>query len=194
MNYVYLSIGWGLFYLFHSYGASDQWKTLLKAKGIDLNYWRIAYSLLSIVGFLCILLFMAVMDDQILWPPNKTIRLVSMIAITYGLIIIRLAFKQSSVIDFLSREDRYEEDATLHLSGVYASVRHPIYSGTILIFIGMVLFITKVGPLVSLIATLIYLVIAIPLEERKLIKKHGDTYLTYKRQVPAIIPNLLKRS
>lgn len=194
MEYFYLSISWIIYYLFHSYGASDQLKVSLKKQNISLNLWRTGYSVISTVGLLGIFLLMATMKDEVLWPPNRVIKLISMILITYGLIVVRLSFKKSSIREFLSREDRFDENARLNISGVYAVVRHPIYSGTILLFMGMFLFIAKWGPLVALLITLVYLLIAIPLEERKLVLKHGETYLDYKRQVPAIIPRLWRQS
>lgn len=190
MEYVHLTICWISYYLFHSYGASDQLKIFLRSVNFNLNSWRVIYSILSVAGLLAILLLMATMKDQVLWPQNRMIKLISMILITYGLIVVRLAFKKYSVREFLSSEDRFVEHPELNVSGIYSKVRHPIYSGTILLFIGMFLFIAKLGTLVALIVTLIYLLIAIPMEEQKLVRKHGEAYLKYKKQVPAILPRL----
>ena len=42
--------------------------------------------------------------------------------------------------------------------------------------------------LVFAIATTAYILMAIPLEERDLIRAHGDAYRLYREQVPKIVP------
>ena len=97
MAYIYLSISWIIFYTFHSYGASDQLKAILQKRNFSLNRWRLIYSILSVAGLIFILLQMAIMKDEVLWPPNRVIKLVSMILVTYGLIIVRLEIGRAHV-------------------------------------------------------------------------------------------------
>jgi hypothetical protein len=78
----------------------------------------------------------------------------------------------------------------LKTSGVYGWVRHPIYSFTLLAFL-----LTPVMSLDRLLltaATTVYLIFAIPLEERKLIGIFGSAYEDYRRKVPAVIPQLIE--
>ncbi|MGZ3688566.1 MAG: methyltransferase family protein, partial [Bdellovibrionota bacterium] len=73
-------------------------------------------------------------------------------------------------------------------TGFYRYVRHPIYTFTLLAFL--------VAPLMTLdrmlvvISVSLYLAVAIPVEERKLIAIFGKDYEAYRKRVPAVIPKL----
>ena len=89
-----------------------------------------------------------------------------------------------------------EEDSRgrLKIKGILTYVRHPIYSGTILIILGYLLYIPKLSSLIITLVVFIYLAIGIYFEEKKLKSEVGQQYLDYKRNVPSIIPkiNMLK--
>ncbi|GBF81294.1 methanethiol S-methyltransferase [Aphanothece sacrum] len=72
--------------------------------------------------------------------------------------------------------------------GLYKYVRHPLYVGWFFAF-WMTPRMT-VAHLVFAIITTIYILIAIQLEEKDLIKIHGETYENYRREVPMLIPFL----
>jgi len=69
--------------------------------------------------------------------------------------------------------------------GLYRFVRHPIYFSWLCIFWATPRM--TVAHLVFAVATTIYIVMAIPLEERDLTRAYGDAYRRYKLQVPAIL-------
>jgi protein-S-isoprenylcysteine O-methyltransferase Ste14 len=81
---------------------------------------------------------------------------------------------------------------SLHRSGIFSKVRHPVYLFTLLAIL--------LTPMMSLDRLLLaggiglYLSVAIPIEERKLIKEFGRAYTTYRTQVPALIPIRLNRN
>ena len=50
-----------------------------------------------------------------------------------------------------------------------------------------------VGHLVFAIGTTVYILLAIQIEERDLVKFHGGDYEEYRRRVPMLIPFLPKR-
>lgn len=69
----------------------------------------------------------------------------------------------------------------LQASGPYRFVRHPLYLGWILIVFGAA---NMTGDRITFaLLTTIYLVIAIPWEERALVSTFGDQYLRYQRLV-----------
>lgn len=76
----------------------------------------------------------------------------------------------------------------LVVDGVFRYCRHPMY---LFLLLGFLL-----SPSVSLdkflfvMYAIIYLNIAIPIEERKLEKMFGQAYLDYKRSVPSVVPNI----
>ncbi len=74
---------------------------------------------------------------------------------------------------------------------LYKVVRHPIMLG-VLIGIWSIPHMT-LGHLVFAMAMTTYIVIGVKMEERDLIANHGERYVKYTEQVPALIPSLRKK-
>jgi protein-S-isoprenylcysteine O-methyltransferase Ste14 len=81
----------------------------------------------------------------------------------------------------------------LNSSGIYSVVRHPLYLGNYLMWIGIVLF-TKNYSFVIIVSLLywIYYERIMFAEERFLERKFGEQYLSWSLSVPAFIPSLKK--
>jgi methanethiol S-methyltransferase len=77
-----------------------------------------------------------------------------------------------------------------HTPSLYKLVRHPLYIGWLTIFWAAPTM--TIAHLLFAVATTGYILIAIQLEERDLIREHPE-YLEYRRQVPMLVPSWPKR-
>mmetsp|Transcript_7262 Transcript_7262/g.11518 ORF Transcript_7262/g.11518 Transcript_7262/m.11518 type:complete len:367 (+) Transcript_7262:7-1107(+) len=79
---------------------------------------------------------------------------------------------------------------TLVTSGAYKYVRHPIYGGLAITFLGLA--VTTLSPvrLLLAIAWLFFVETQVPKEESELVQKHGKEYTDYQADVPKLIPFL----
>jgi methanethiol S-methyltransferase len=191
-DYGFLVLGWIIYFAIHSVLAADAIKNIFRnlLQG-RFRFYRIFYSLISTAGLLGLLFFNAMISGELLLNPQGLVRYLSLMLATFGVIIVSRAFKEHDVASFIGLR---QEEMKFSRSGILNYVRHPIYSGTILIVIGFFLFTPTIATLVSTVCIFVYLPIGIYLEEKKLIHFFGDQYLRYKREVPSLIPKFFKQS
>jgi protein-S-isoprenylcysteine O-methyltransferase Ste14 len=84
-----------------------------------------------------------------------------------------------------------KEDHELIERGPYAYVRHPIYSGLILMLLGSVVWLGNVYGLIFFAACLVGTWVKLRHEERLLTRHFGASYTRYKERVKALIPYVL---
>lgn len=188
LAYIVLIGAWGVYFFLHSFLVTERVKIYLHSSlGIGKTKQRLFYSFISIVGLFLLLVINGAIESEPLIPLSERLKIISMFISTAGLLIIRAGFKHYSLKAFLGLQ---EESSDFISNGVLSKVRHPIYSGTILIVVGFFLFDPRIATLVSCLTIFVYLVIGIRLEENKLIKVHGDEYKEYKKKVPMLIPKI----
>ena len=184
-QYIVLITGWVVYFFLHSFLATNKIKTTF-----PYRYYRLVYNTLSAVGLFILLIYNGVIKSTLLFSKTDMLKFVALVLAAFGVIIINLAFKRYNVREFMGF--RPEQSQELDTGGILNYIRHPIYSGTILIVIGFFLFSPYVSSLVSAVCILLYLVVGIYLEERRLIKQFGEEYAEYKKRVPMLIPKSLK--
>lgn len=191
MPYLNLVILWVLFYFLHSLFASLNIKRKIKGWMGRLYIWyRLLYSVFSTLFIFGILVFsMSFEQTDILTKTTVTTYLGYMLA-SFGTIIIVRSFKTFSKKRFIGLEphDDLEQKEDFVVSGLHGYIRHPIYSGTILIFFGFFFFEPTISSAIHLVMLLLYLPFGIHYEEKKLIELYRDKYIQYKKVVPSIIP------
>ena len=191
-GYGFLVLGWIIYFAIHSVLAADAvkdfFRNLLQRR---FRFYRIFYSLISTAGLLGLLFLNAMISGELLLDPQGLVRYLSLMLATFGVIIVSRAFKHYDAASFIGLR---QEEIKFSRSGILNYVRHPIYSGTILIVIGFFLFTPTTSTLISTLCVFSYLPIGIHLEEQKLIRQFGEEYIRYKAEVPSLIPKYFKRN
>jgi protein-S-isoprenylcysteine O-methyltransferase Ste14 len=82
------------------------------------------------------------------------------------------------------------EGHELVTSGPYAYIRHPIYSGILLLTLGSAIAVNTAW-LAPFVLFLLYFVRAARVEERDMTKQFPDVYPSYQRRTKMLIPFLL---
>lgn len=188
--YVVLIVAWSIYLFLHSALATTRVKTLVDSR-MSPRAYRLFYSILSTIGLLALLFLNGITPGGYLLVKSKGLQTLGIIFAAGGIFVLRAAFKQYSMSDFLglSKTDHLPR---LNRQGILGKVRHPIYSATILITLGFLLFDPRIPTLVSMGCVWIYLPIGIFFEEKKLIRQFGEEYIQYRKRVPAVIPTILK--
>lgn len=187
-----LVLGWALYFFFHSFLATAGVKVRLSRNlGLTPRTYRQLYNAISILGLIAALLLNRSLDSDYIIPATGWTRWLGVVLAAGGLIIIRSAFRTYSLREFLGVKSESEgPNSAFHTGGILNRVRHPIYSGTILIVLGFWLCDPKISSLVSVASILAYLAIGIQLEERKLTRQFGEKYIQYRQKVPMLIPRV----
>ena len=180
---------WAVYFFLHSLLIATSVKSkILSATGWSIKNYRLIYSVFSTVGLLPIFYFLATTPSSFLLQKNEMLQFISLALCTWGIIVIKLTFKNYSLREFLGLKSM--SGSKFIKSGLLQYVRHPLYSGTILLFLGFWFFIPNLLNLVSIVCVFAYLFIGIRLEEKKLIEEFGEDYERFKEEVPAVFPDL----
>ncbi|MDB5815804.1 MAG: hypothetical protein JWN23_2921 [Rhodocyclales bacterium] len=84
-----------------------------------------------------------------------------------------------------------KHDHELVQSGPYAYVRHPIYTGLLLAFVGSAIALGEWRGVVAVVLVTVALWRKLRVEERGMQQQFGEEYLEYSRKVAALIPFIL---
>jgi protein-S-isoprenylcysteine O-methyltransferase Ste14 len=194
MHYLYLVICWIAWCSLHSALISLRVTELLRRRfPRGFRYYRIFYNLFAVLTLLPVLAYSHTLAGEIIIAWSGPWRIVPI-----GLGVLALAL-------FLSGARRYDfrqliglrqledettcsvltDDCSLDTGGVLSVVRHPWYSGGILI--------VWVRPLdmAAILTNLVlcgYFIVGAMLEERKLILQFGQQYRNYRKRVSMLFP------
>lgn len=87
-----------------------------------------------------------------------------------------------------SSDVTFKQNHELIRTGPYRIVRHPIYTGLLVMLLGTAIYIGQVRGGVSLLLVTIGFWIKLGQEERLLLRHFPDAYLVYRREVKALVP------
>ncbi|MEQ9306661.1 MAG: isoprenylcysteine carboxylmethyltransferase family protein [Marinoscillum sp.] len=189
MDYLVVIICWVIYLGLHSLLANQNVKDVVRRKVKWLwSVYRIFYSTVSTVGLVLMCYQIATTPSLELFESPGYLRYMAMILASWGVILTMVSFRHLSGLEFLGLKK--SKQTGLVREGLHGYVRHPIYSGNILVILGLFLFHPTDIILISVVIIMLYLPIGIHFEEQKLMAEFGEEYEAYKEQVPAIFPKL----
>jgi methanethiol S-methyltransferase len=154
------------------------------------RYYRLIYIFIAVMTLLPILALVVFLPARVLWvipPPWLFLTLILQGLALLGLLMTVLQVDSLAFIGLRQlRQPDAEETNTLVTRGFYRWVRHPLY------FFSMVIFwffpiMTDLTLAFFIVSSLYFIIGTIP-EERKLLEIYGETYRSYQKEVPRIIP------
>ena len=193
MDHFWLVLSWLAYFILHSILAIASIKNYFYSIGLKPQWYRLIYVIIATGTLLVILIFSSTIESRFLFHPNNFLKFIGLLLSGWGVVIAKVAFKSYDTKAFLGLGSLKPEDE-FRTDGLLAKVRHPLYSGSILIIFGYFLFSPKLSTFISVIMMVMYFLIGIQFEEKKLIKTFGEKYLAYKKKTPMLIPRLWKRS
>jgi protein-S-isoprenylcysteine O-methyltransferase Ste14 len=191
---IWLVLAFGLWAFLHSWLASFTVKKWLEKRlgaGFFQRFYRLAYNLFAVVSFLPILVLLGTLPDRSLYRLPAPWSVLAMLVQVLGAAFLVWGLLVTDVWDFIGLRQalgQTNREEKLVLTGPYRLVRHPLYTGGLLV-IWFAPLMTWNGLVFNLLVTL-YLYIGARFEERKLRRIFGEAYAAYQQQVPMLLPRI----
>jgi len=173
------------FALIHSLLASQLVKQWCYQKGLVEPRYRLIYSLLAIILTALWIFSIHQLPNTPLYQTDGGIRYLLRGLQLAGIGIILASFQPIDGAVFLGLKHVSENPDPFIVKGIYHYLRHPMYSGTMLLLLA-----SPEQTLVGLHFTLVicsYFIIGARFEEQRMISQHPH-YQQYRKQTPAFIP------
>lgn len=188
----------GIWAALHSWTASVPFKKFIEqkfGKRFLLKYYRLIYNIFALVSIVPAAVVYLTAPQQQLYNLDGVFGVLARIFQANGIMLMVLAVNQTGTLRFAGFRAQFDietgEVDDFISEGVYGWVRHPIYTGTYLLFFFDPVM-TDLKLLVYVILS-IYILIGISFEERRLVWEFGDRYRTYRSEVPMLIPIKLRK-
>jgi len=194
ISHIIIATAWILYCVLHSVFASSKFKRFANDKmGRQYRLYRLYYSVFAFAGFVLLLFYQITIPSYRFFAPNALSLVLGMIIAFSGLLIMSICilkyFMQLSGLKGLI-ENRTSNE--LMITGIHRIVRHPLYTGTFIFIWGLLVIFPVASLLIADMIITIYTLIGLRFEEMKLEREFGEAYKSYKRDVPMLIPKLLR--
>lgn len=189
-EHIILAMLWAAYCVVHSLLASLRFKAMVRQRlGSGYRYYRLFYTILAFAGLILIVYYQTQMQSMMLFGQSAISLAIGAIIGGAGLAVmlacIKKYFMSLSGLKSLFQENSGGE---LMISGIHRYVRHPLYTGTFLFIWGLFVVYPKLSICITDTIITVYTLLAIRLEEYKLIAEYGDAYKKYQQMVPKLIP------
>jgi protein-S-isoprenylcysteine O-methyltransferase Ste14 len=178
---------WGIL---HSWLASLRFKSFIRRRLGDrfMKFYRLLYNIFALVSIVPVLYLMVSLPDQTLYQIRAPWSYLMRAGQAFSVLFLFIAVLQTDLLSFvgLRQFGKEEKPGSLVTGGLYRSVRHPLYTFSLLI-----LWLSpsmSINMFVVYTALTIYVLIGIMFEERKLLREFGRAYADYKASTPMLLP------
>lgn len=180
---------WGIL---HSLLASIGFKGFLHRTLGDsfMKFYRLFYNLFAVASIAPILYLMISLPDQTLYRVPAPWSYLMLAGEGLSVLLLFVAVLQTDVLSFVGIRQLIEEEkqGSLVTNGLYRSVRHPLYTFSLLILWFSPAM--SINSFIVYLALTIYILIGIVFEERKLLREFGQAYEEYRSSTPMLFPGL----
>jgi protein-S-isoprenylcysteine O-methyltransferase Ste14 len=152
------------------------------------------YPILYLIGFLFMIDFrflrrLGIPTNQLailLLPRTRALNILIVILLVAGLMIAIVA--RRTLARNWSGAVALKEGHELITAGPYQYVRHPIYTGMLLMILGTALSLATIGACIGFFIILVGILLKLKQEEALLTKHFAQDYLAYKKHTRTLIP------
>ena len=191
MNVLIFSTALVAYYALHSLLAADGVKAKL-AGLVPPRYYRLCYNGLAAVLLAAIFILYFLVEKTPLWYPNRVLPYPGGLLALAGISWVVRAMKRYNLEEFMGLEQLRTGQKPIHnklvVRGLNGRVRHPLYFGTLLVVVGVLLIFPNDAMFAFALISTIYLILGSRLEEEKLVAQFGEAYRKYQREVPMLVP------
>jgi methanethiol S-methyltransferase len=182
----------GLWGFVHSLVASIGFKNFVRRRlGDDsMKFYRLLYNLFAMISIAPIFYLMVSLPNRVLYQIPAPWKYLLMAGQMMSALLLVVAVLQTDILSFAGLRQFFEEEkaGTLVTTGLYRSVRHPLYTFSLL-FLWLSPTVA-INSFVVYIALTLYVLVGIIFEERKLLQEFGRSYANYKSTTPMLLPGL----
>ncbi|MEE9910831.1 MAG: hypothetical protein K4571_03820 [Deltaproteobacteria bacterium] len=192
-EYLLLALGWIAFVTLHSVLISIAVTDFAERRlGRHYRFYRLFYNAVALITIAPLLWYTARMAGPAFFTWDGPLLGLKWLITLAGVLLFAAALRHYSFLHLLGASQILEgnrptaaKPGGIVSTGVLGLIRHPFYSGALLLFWAQDLDGTRL--LVNTILT-VYVVIGTRLEERKLIREFGDEYIAYQKRVSMFFP------
>jgi protein-S-isoprenylcysteine O-methyltransferase Ste14 len=194
MSYLILIIIWTVWCTLHSGLISFSVTEYLRKRVPGFfRYYRLFYNSVSFLTLLPILYFTYLLQGPAIFNWSGPWRVLQVVLFGMSVLLFIAGARRYDLAQFLGLRQVHEEktcsvltdDCSLDTQGILSIVRHPWYTGGILIVWARPL---DLAGILTNIVVCGYFVIGAMLEERKLVLQFGEEYRNYQKRVSMLFP------
>lgn len=192
--YWLLALIWSAWCFFHSFFISRSVDRFLRKRlGDGYRYVRVGYNLLALASLVPVLVFSESLRAAPVFSWAGPLRIGQGLMLLGAFLLFAAGARRYDFLQFAGlRQIRsvndcsaITEDCSIDTTGVLGVVRHPWYSGGILLIWARNL---DPAALVTNTVLTVYFIVGAFLEERKLLDEYGASYRAYQRRVSMLVP------